>query len=162
MGQKMEIRTELIRPFLESVLNVLSTMAFVNAKPGAPFLKKGEEPCGDVSGIIGMAGEDVSGSMALIFPEKVILKIVSSMLGEEFTEISADVMDCVGELTNMISGGARAGLAKLDLKFAMATPTMIKGAAHLVEHKSAAPVVCIPFSIDEGTFWIEATFSTNN
>ncbi len=159
MGQKMEIRADLIRPFLEATLNVLSTMAFVEAKPGSPFLKKGLEPAGDVSGIIGMAGADVSGSMALIFPEKVILKIVSSMLGEEFTEISPDVMDCVGELTNIISGGARAGLAKLDLRFEMATPTMIQGSAHLVEHKSSAPVICIPFEMDEGIFYIEATFA---
>lgn len=152
------IKTEIIRPFLESTLNVLKTMAFLDAQPGKPFLKKERESKGDVTGLIGMASKNTSGSMALVFPNAVILQISSSMLGEEYTEISQDVLDCVGELTNMISGGARAGLAKLNMKFEMAIPTMIEGKHHIVEHKTQGPVVCIPFTLDSGTFYIEATF----
>lgn len=149
---------QIIRPFLETTLNVLQTMAFIDPKPGKPFLKTGDEPTGDVSGVIGMAGQKVNGSMALVFPKDTILQIVSGMLGEEFTELNRDVLDCVGELTNMISGGARAGLDQLGYKFEMAIPTMIQGTHHLVEHKTKAQIVCIPFEIESGTFYIEATF----
>lgn len=158
MAESSEIRGEIIRPFLETTLNVLTTMANMDVKPQKPFLKTGPEPTGDVSGIIGMASEKISGSMALVFPEAVIIQIASSMLGEEFKTVSNDVMDCVGELTNMISGGARAGLAKLNMKFEMAIPTMIQGSHHIVEHKTKASVICIPFEVSSGTFYIEATF----
>lgn len=159
MSEKQSgLRPELIRPFLETTLNVLKTMAFVEPKPGAPFVKDGPEPHGDVTGVIGMAGKGQSASMALVFPEKVILQIVSSMLAEEFTEINRDVLDCVGELTNMISGGARASLAKLGLKYEMAVPTMIQGTHHIVEHRATGPVICIPFTLESGTFHIEACF----
>jgi chemotaxis protein CheX len=154
-----EIRSDVIRPFLESTINVLKTMAFTDAKPGKPFVKgTGAASHGDVTGIIGMVSEEVRGSMALVFPEASILQIVSGMLGEEFTKLDHDVMDCVGELTNMISGGARAGLAKLDMKFDMAIPTMIQGQHHIVEHKTNGSVVVIPFTIEAGEFYIEAAF----
>lgn len=152
------MKSELIRPFLESTLNVLKTMAFIDAKPGKPFIKTGPEPSGDVTGVIGLAGEKESASMALVFPSATILEIVSSMLGEEFPEVTGDVLDCVGELTNMISGGARASLAKIGMKFEMAIPTMIQGHHHIVEHKTSGPVICIPFTIKTGTFHIEACF----
>jgi chemotaxis protein CheX len=154
-----EIRAEVIRPFLESTLNVLKTMAFLDARPGKPFLKVDNEPTGDVTGIIGMASETVSGSMALVFTEPAILQIVSGMLGEEFTTVNQDVLDCVGELTNMISGGARAGLAKMNMKFEMAIPTMIQGRNHIVEHKTKGQVLVIPFEISAGAFYIEAAFA---
>ncbi len=157
---KQEIRTDAIRPFLEATLNVLKTMAFIEAKPDKPYLKKEGGPHGDVTGLIGMAGQEVSGSMALVFTNSTILQIASAMLGEEFTEVNQDVLDCVGELTNMISGGARAGLAKLGMRFEMAIPNMIKGSNHLVEHKTKAPIVIIPFEIDSGTFYIEASFQS--
>lgn len=154
-----EIKTEIIRPFLESTLNVLKTMAFIDAKPGKPFMKKGHEPKGDVSGIIGMASSTISGSMAIVFSKSSVLQIVSSMLGEEYKEVNQDVLDCVGELTNMISGGARAGLAKLNMKFEMAIPSMIQGEGHVVEHKTQGPIIVIPFELESGTFYIEATFN---
>ena len=158
MGKQQELRSEIIRPFLETTLNVLKTMAFIDVKPQKPFVKSGPEPTGDVTGVIGLASPTSSGSMALVFPKATILQIVNSMLGEEFTEVGPDVLDCVGELTNMISGGARAGLAKLNMKFEMATPTMIQGDHHQVEHRTNGPVIVIPFEIESGTFYIEATF----
>jgi chemotaxis protein CheX len=153
------VRGEILRPFLESTMNVLKTMAFLDPKPGKPFVKSGPEPKGDVTGVIGLASESHQGSMAIVFPRATILQIVSSMLGENYTEVTSDVLDCVGELTNMISGGARASLAKMGLKFEMAIPTMIQGEHHIVEHKtSGGGVICIPFNIESGTFYVEACF----
>ena len=158
MGELMEIKAEVIRPFLETTLNVLKTMANIEAKPLKPFIKVGQEPTGDVSGIIGMASAKISGSMALVFPEAVILQIASAILYEKFDVVGPDVLDCVGELTNMISGGARAGLAKLNMKFEMAIPTMIQGKHHILEHKTKSAIIVIPFEIESGTFYIEAAF----
>ena len=155
-GSTQSIRGEIVRPFLESTLNVLKTMAFLDPKPGAPFLKSGGEPRGDVTGIIGLACETAQGSLVLVFPKATILEIVSSMLGEKFESVTQDVLDCVGELTNMISGGARASLVKVGLKFEMAIPTMIQGDHHIVEHKTSGAVIVIPFTISSGTFYIEA------
>ena len=43
------MNTELINPFLESLLNVLSTMATIKAQTGHPSLKKNEKAFGDIT-----------------------------------------------------------------------------------------------------------------
>ena len=147
-----------INPFIESTINVLSTMAMVQPQPGKPFLKQENKPTGDLTGVIGLAGPQVTGSMAILFSESAVLNIVSKMLGEQYDSLGQDVVDCVGELTNMISGGAKARLWELGYQFEMAIPSMIKGKAHHVYHKTNGPVIVIPFNTEAGEFYIEACF----
>ena len=73
-----------IDAFLEGTVDVIKTMAFVETKPGEPYMKNDNVASGDISGIIGLTGA-VIGSLALSFSEACILRIVSNMLGEEMT-----------------------------------------------------------------------------
>ena len=57
------ISVEFINPFLESLLNVLSTMAQTEASHSQPTVKKSSIAKGDVTGIIGMIGNKVIGSL---------------------------------------------------------------------------------------------------
>ncbi|MEN8263156.1 MAG: hypothetical protein ABFR82_06805 [Nitrospirota bacterium] len=58
------MNVELINPFLESLLNVLTTMATIKASPGNPALKKDKTAFGDVTGIIGMSSKKAKGTLA--------------------------------------------------------------------------------------------------
>ncbi len=64
----------------------------------------------------------------------------------------------MGEITNMISGQARAGLAQMGLAMQASTPTVIFGDNHTISHVSSGPVVAIPFSTDHGDFTVEFCF----
>lgn len=151
------MKAELINPFLNATKNVLETMCQTPAKAGKPELKKGNKSYGELTGMIGMASESVTGCMILSFTEKCILNIVGSMLMEPPKDkIDAETVDAVGELTNMICGGAKAQLAKLDHKFDLATPTMIQGKGVEISYFSEAPTIVIPFTTDHGNFVIEA------
>ena len=79
------------------------------------------------------------------------------MLGEEFTEVDDVIVDAVGELTNMISGGAKRRLAEKGYAFEMAIPSMVTGSGIQIYHSSNIKAVVIPFNIEEGEFWIEAS-----
>ena len=155
------MKAEFINPFIEATMNVLTTMAMVSPIPGKPILKTGDKPNGDLTGVIGLVGQKVTGSMAIVLPADCATKIASNMLGENFAEINADVVDCVGELTNMITGGAKAKLGEMGYRFEMAIPSMIRGKEHVVYHRTKGPVVCIPFDLDGSFFYVEACFSTN-
>ncbi len=98
---------EFINPFLISIQNVLKTMAQLEAKPGTPALKTNEIACGDVTGLIGMAGKQTKGTLAITFSESTILEITKRMLGEEEKSINDTVTDMAGEITNMVTGGAK-------------------------------------------------------
>lgn len=152
----MDVR--FINAFLEGTLNVTRTMANISPLPGKPYLKKDNVANGDVSGIIGLTG-DITGSMALSFSEKSILKIVSNMLGEEITEINGDIKDAVGEITNMISGVARKELEQNGLNVLAAIPTVVSGMGHSITHVLGGPSIIIPFEMEDGPFVVDICIS---
>ncbi|MBU0728117.1 MAG: chemotaxis protein CheX [Proteobacteria bacterium] len=151
------MKAELINPFLNAVKNVIETMAQTKVTALKPKLKDNTVTYGEVTGIIGMASENIAGTMILSFSESCIIDIVANMLMEEpKTKIDAEIVDAVGELTNMICGGAKADLAKLNHKFDLATPTMIVGKGVEISHFSNIPTIVIPFSTEKGPFVVEA------
>jgi len=143
-----------INPFLEGTIEVLKTMAFIEPRPGKPYLKTGNNAQGDITGIIGLTGE-VKGSLALTFTEKCILKIVSNMLGEDLKKIDHEIKDAVGEITNMISGVARKKLEALGTTVTAAIPTVVSGKGHSITHVLGGPSLIIPFETDSGSFVVD-------
>lgn len=149
-----------INPFIYGTMEVMETMAFVKPSAGKPFAKTDDAAHGDVSGIIGMTG-DATGSLAMSFSEACIIGLVSKMLGETYTEMNKNVLDAVGELTNMISGSARKLMEKDDLKVVAAIPTIVFGKAHTVRHIIKGPSIVIPFETEVGKFVIDVCLRAN-
>ena len=149
----------LINPFIESTQKVLSTMAQTDSTADKPYLKNNTTTWGVVTGIIGMAGDEYSGNMILSFDEPCILDIVSKMLMEQFTSLTPDVIDAVGEITNMITGGTKNLLSDQGMKFEMATPLVISGRNVELKQLSPASVLVIPFETSAGKFVVEANLA---
>lgn len=156
------MNVEFVNPFLVSIQNVLTTMAGTQANPGKPALKKDQQALGDVTGMIGLAGEKIRGSLAITFTEPAIVRIASAMLGEEMNGLDETVADMVGEITNMVTGGAKRILAEKGYKFEMAIPSTIVGKDHTIYHKTNGPVVVVPFHMDGGSFFLEVCFEEAN
>lgn len=152
------MQVEFVNPVLASILNVLSTMAKVDAKPGRPALKNGDLARGDVTGIIGMIGARARGSIAISFTEPVILDIARRMLNEAPAGIDDTVTDLVGEITNMVSGGAKKLLGDKGYDFEMALPAVVAGKNHVVDHKSSGAKIILPFTVETGEFFVEICF----
>jgi chemotaxis protein CheX len=147
-----------INPVLHAMLNVLGTMAGLEAKAGKPQIKQDNRASGDVTGILSMKGRDISGSIAISFSRPVILTLVNKMLHMEFDEINDMVCDLAGEIANMVTGGAKANFEQLGYGIDMSLPTVIKGQGTVVEHKHDTPVVILPFTTEAGEFVVEMCF----
>ena len=145
------------KPFISATSNVLTTMAGISPVPSAPFVKKDNIACGDVSAIIGITGEK-RGSISVTFTKKCAVALVRAMLGDDVEDIISDTKDAVGEICNMISGQARAGLADMGYKFDGSTPSVIMGDNHTISHVTSSPVIAVPFSTAHGEFTIEFCF----
>ncbi|MCJ8350869.1 chemotaxis protein CheX [Moritella sp.] len=152
------MRVEFINPFISSLLNVLSTMAQVELTPGKPRLKKDDKAKGDISGIMGMMSTQAKGSFALTFDESLALAIMQNMLGEKPAKIDAEVIDMVGEITNMVTGGAKRILAEKGFDFDMSTPIVVSGKDHTITHKSEGPKLLLPLTSPFGNASIEICF----
>jgi chemotaxis protein CheX len=150
-----------INPFLNGTLEVLKTMAFMEARPGKVYVKESNLAAGDVSGIIGITG-DATGSLAISFTEACICSIVGRMLGETPAKADREVFDAVGELTNMISGVARTYLEKQGMTVYAAIPTVIYGKDHTIDPVLDSPSIIIPFSTDNGSFVVDVCIKTTD
>ncbi len=149
-----------INPFLYGAEAVMKKMAFTEPVAGQPYVKKDDTARGDVSGIIGITGEAV-GSLAISFSEACICGIVSSMLGESYSEVNKDVFDAVGEITNMVSGVARTHMEKDGIIVHAAIPTVVYGKNHLVRHVLGTPSIVIPFETEKGNFFVDVCVKSN-
>ncbi len=150
---------DLSATFAEATINVISTMALLECKPGDVFLKREGKEFSDVTGLIGLSGEDARGVFAISFPKHVIFEITERMLGDAIYEIDDTVTDMVGELTNMISGKAKQLLSTDNYSFGMALPIVIAGEDHQVVNKSRG-VMVVPITSAVGEFFIEICFET--
>ena len=148
---------EYINPFISATLQSLEVMALLRATRGAPFAKSDKAAKGDISGVIGLAGE-ATGSIAITFPASLAARIYSQMVGEEVSEITDEVKDAVGEIANMIAGGAKATLAQKGFTFRIAIPSIVVGKNHTIDHKGGGLCLVVPFHVDEQTFWLEVSF----
>jgi len=152
------MNVEFINPFLETIITVMSTMAKTDATPGTPFLKQEKTAKGDVTGVIGLTGDQARGSLAITFTEEAILHIVSRVLGETILDVDDTVADCVGEITNVVTGGAKRILSEQGYTFDLAIPTTIVGKNHTITHKTIGRTICIPFKTAAGDFFVEVCF----
>jgi chemotaxis protein CheX len=152
------MRAEFVNPFLVSLLHVISTMAQLELKAGAPRKKNDELARGDVSGLIGMVGPQTRGSFSITFDKGLALEIMRRMLGEAPETINEEVTDMVGEITNMVTGGAKRMLAEKGYDFNMATPVVVSGQSHTISHKTDSTKLLMPFESEYGRATIEICF----
>jgi chemotaxis protein CheX len=154
------MNAEIINPFLESMKNILATMATMEITADKPSIKKDNTARGDVTGVIGMTSPQAKGSLAITFTESLLREICKRMLGEEIDGMDDTATDLAGEITNMVSGGAKRLLGEKGYMFEMAIPAVISGKGHAVHHKSQGPKILIPFTSDYGKLFIEVCFDS--
>lgn len=148
-----------IDPFIKATREVIETMAMVAVIPEEPYALPNRSTFGEVTGEVDLSGTNVAGAMSISFEEPCIVSIVNSMLGESFRCIGPEVTDAVGEITNMISSGAKKDLAEAGLKIGMAVPSLIHGAGRpLWDNAGLTEVVILPFSLEFGKFEIAIWF----
>lgn len=105
-----------------------------------------------------MIGPQTKGAMSITFDEKLALEIMHRMVGERPVGINEEITDMVGEITNMVTGGAKRILADKGYDFDMATPAVVSGRGHTITHKCEGAVIIMPFESDYGRAFIEICF----
>lgn len=141
-----------VNAFVKATESLFDTMLSIEAKAGTPRIKTEPFPMFDVSGIIGLSGK-AQGSVALSFPRETALKAVSAMVGASCTEVDRDVCDAVGELANIIAGGAKKDISELELSISL--PQVVVGKCHVLSSQSSIPATLVPFKTAIGDFVLE-------
>lgn len=146
-----------INPFIQSATNVFSTMLNSPLERLRLSLKTTSTPSQEVSGVIGLSGK-VSGSVVFSLSRSVAFAAVKQMLDIEVSELNSEVVDAIGELTNMIAGGAKASFP--NEKLSIGLPNIIVGRNHAVMFPGNVQPICVDFRTLWGPVALEVGFDT--
>lgn len=152
--------SKLLPSFLASAQETFETMVFMPIQPGAPFPKGHGMPQGFISGTISLSGEDQCGNLSLVFPLDVARMAFCKMMGmPDGSEVqSQELNDVVGELSNMVAGGAKSHLQDQNINFKIGLPSVVVGEGHYLEPPKDAQTVVVELKAEGGSFFLELAF----
>lgn len=157
MGERSAIAT--LRPgsamspdhftcFLRATQELFSSMLRSEVSFGKPAIDQRGGSEDDIAGIIQMTGEMV-GAVVLIFPIETAYACAGSLLGME-PDSREDVLDAVGELTNIVAGSAKVKLG-LD-NISISCPSVMTGKGLSIQRPSEAVSIRVPCHAPQGVF----------
>jgi chemotaxis protein CheX len=125
---------------VESALTMCDTVARcvgISTVPG--------RDAGSITGMIGVHGE-VSGFITVNMAQRVALAMVGRLLQDRCEAMSAQVIDGVGEITNMIAGGIKKGVVGTPWWFTHVTvPSVIIGQSYHIAFARGLKYLCVTF-----------------
>lgn len=148
--------TKYLNPIIQSTINTFELMLNCSAKRTGLGLSSGRMDRPTLSAVISLTGR-ARGTIVLNVEDEVAFNVFERMLGEKPAVVNDEVRDAVGELVNMIAGGAKAQLKELELSLGI--PNMIDGASYSLHFPTdMEPPLSIEFTSDIGKFTIDFSF----
>jgi len=138
---------EYLNPFITSIISLFDTMLDIKITRGTPFISPNPLPEHYVSGVIGLTGR-AKGAAVVSLGKETALRCTERLMGERPATINSDVVDAVGEMANIVAGGAKAQLQQLEMNLGL--PSVFTGNDHTVGFPSDLTPVCIPFDCPWG------------
>lgn len=134
-----------INPFILAAQSVFKTMLGIDASLSKPVLKTERKTSGDVTGIMGLVG-DKKGTITISFREKGAMFVFQTLIGDTPPSVTPDVVDSIGELTNIISGQARKEFEKAGINLKASIPMVVVGKEVEMNFITTIPIVQLPFN----------------
>ncbi|MBT6157515.1 MAG: chemotaxis protein CheX [Planctomycetaceae bacterium] len=150
------LRLDFINPFIQSTVEVFDMMLNCTPQRTGLHVKKTSAPPYQLSAVIEATGV-ATGTVVLSLSRDAACEVYHRMVGFRASTIDADVRDAVGEMTNIISGNAKAKLEQLQLSIGV--PKMIAGRNHSVQFPPKALPITVHFNSDVGPIAIEVGFA---
>jgi chemotaxis protein CheX len=148
------MKAEHINPFVAAATNTFASLLSCELTRGPICLKADAQPAHDITGIIGLSGRAI-GTVAVSFEREVAFGAVEALLGERHSEIDAQVVDTIGEITNIIAGSAKARLDQFEMSISI--PSVIVGKNHCVQFPSNSSPIRVPFESIWGAVCLEVS-----
>jgi chemotaxis protein CheX len=146
-----------IVPFISSAQNVFSTMLQIAVTAGEPIPGRALSTRYAISGTIKLSG-GATGTMSMRYPIETADALVRLFTGTTIKPSDPDFADAIGELANMVCGGAKWQLGTKK-RVSISCPTVEFGEPvvrpHDKEKQKEIPCIQIPCSTECGPFVIE-------
>lgn len=167
-----ELENGITKAIKETTTEVFSTMLMLEVTPEESFIKDEKNVSTDLISSLHFFGEKYMGKIALFSSGNVACHIANAMLGTEGTVVNDEVKDGMGEIVNMVAGGAKVKLLDTLGDIHLLTPWVIAG-RHLtisssadsggdlsIDSQAQFSWIMTRFNFGEGTFLVGV--QTNN
>ena len=148
------MKVQYINPFLKATTGLFKDYLGMEINAEKPYVNEKPNKLGDVSAIIGLAGE-TAGAVVLSFSHDSAIAIVSKFAQKKYAALGSEVIDGVGELVNIIAGNAKKDLNEFRIMISL--PGVVTGSDYRIHWPEGIPVVCIPFSSNLGDFSVNVS-----
>jgi chemotaxis protein CheX len=146
------MHVDFVNPFLSATTEVFRTMLSCDLSRGRLAVKRHRAPEFEVSGLIGLTGK-CQGMVVVSLSRDTALNATQILLCERPTTLNEQVVDTVGELTNMIAGAAKAKLEQFQLSVGL--PSVICGKNHTINFPKDSTPFTLPFDSALGPVCVE-------
>lgn len=146
------IMSKFLPPFIASTKAVFKTMVGMELEVEAASICATFQPGHDVTGIIGFAG-GLKGTIVVSIDKEVAFAAAEAFTGDRPSTIDSDILDLVGELANMIGGGAKDRFGLPDIVLGL--PTSISGSDYRVSFNHDIEVETVRFQSPSGPVTVQ-------
>lgn len=140
------LNREVILNFSNGVVETLQTMAGVSSSFEKAFVEKNWKAKNDVSVYLDLKSEPYTGQIRFHFSKYALATLFEKMAGQKIEPDSPEIVDCLGEISNMCYGYAKAKLNEKGFTLKMTTPHPGK-TSELPDVISPHPHIVIPFKV---------------
>ncbi len=151
--------TDTIDPFIDATANVFKVLLQTHLEPVEKIDAASAEGGRHSTAIIGLRGI-VLWTLTISFPEKTGRIITQKLLQTDGPVSKVEISDALGEVANIIAGGAKVELARTHGEdICLSLPTVITGQDYCLEHPKDSKTSEVRFQTALGEFTIGITVS---
>jgi chemotaxis protein CheX len=151
-----EMKVAIVRDAAHSVFETMLGVTLKDCEPtredNAPVHSEG------VVALVGLAG-DWAGTGAFRCSAGMAKKVSGLMLMQEFASVDQDVLDAVGEITNMILGNVKTTFEETLGPMGLSIPTVIYGRNFITRSVGRCEWSVIPFELDGDSLEIQISLA---
>ena len=146
-----EHQQKLVEALTQSTQDIFQTMCGFEMKPAGVQHTVDNRAQYELNGIISISGK-LKVTAVLSLSKQLAFNVVQAFLGAPADSVNSDVIDVVGELTNMICGNAKERLSIQGLSLGL--PTVVAGQSMIVAFESGLDISQLSFESVEGSMSI--------
>lgn len=146
------VHSKYMPPFIASTKAIFKTMLGWDVEVVAEEICDSFQPGHDVTGIIGFAG-GLKGTIVVSLDKEVAFAAAEAFIGERPSTINNDILDLVGELANMIGGGAKDRFNIADI--ALGLPTTVSGSDYRISFNPDIEIETVRFHSPSGPLTVQ-------
>lgn len=122
-----QLETSIIESVKAATEEVCSTMLALNVRPEDSFIMTENNVSADLVASLHFFGDKYMGKIAIFARGSDVCHLAGAMLGAEVKSVDEEAKDCLGEMANMIAGGAKTKLEDTLGLLHLLTPWVIAG-----------------------------------